>query len=166
MVTRILVVYYSYEGSTRLLAEHISHVLNADILECKPVKDLKSKGFSKYMWGGRQVVMKKKPELMDFSIDPHEYDVIIIGTPVWAFNYTPTIRSFLAQVTLKNKKIGLFCCHEGGPGKTLENLKKVLTENQIIGEIDFENVVKHKEENVAKAENWANEIKEKLEQNH
>ena len=162
MTTKNLVVYYSFEGSTRLLAETIAQVLNADILECKLIKDLGSKGFSKYFWGGRQVIMKKKPKLVDFSINPNNYDVIIIGTPVWASNYTPAIRSFLNQVSIKDKKIGLFCCHDGGMGKTLDNLKKELSDNTIIDEIDFLNVEKNKEENILKAKNWAAHIRDKI----
>ena len=161
MTNKVLVVFYSYEGSTRLMAKTIAQVIQADLLECKPVKDIKSKGFTKYLWGSRQVIFKKKPELEKFEKNPDDYDVIIIGTPVWAFNYTPTIRSFLTQVKLKNKKIGLFYCHEGGPGKTLENLKNELSENTIVGEIDFLNVFENKEENIEKAKNWAIHLKEK-----
>jgi len=49
MHKKILVVYYSFEGSTRLMAETIAHELKADVLELKPVKDLQSKGFMKYV---------------------------------------------------------------------------------------------------------------------
>jgi flavodoxin len=162
MNSRILVVYYSFEGSTRLLSEHIAKELSADILECKPIKDLNSKGFSKYLWGGRQVLFKKKPDLESFEKNVDDYDAIILGTPVWAFNYSPAIRSFLSQTKLTNKKIALFCCREGGIGKTFENLKTDLSNNTIIDEIDFSNVVKNKEESISKAKNWAKKLKEKM----
>jgi hypothetical protein len=64
-------------------------------------------------------------------------------------------------VNLKNKKIGLFCCHEGAKGKTLDNLKNVLSNNTFIGEIDFLNVQKNKEENIIKAKNWALALRDK-----
>ena len=132
MMKKTLIVYYSFEGSTRLISETIATVLDADILECKPIKDLKSKGFSKYFWGGRQVMFKKKPDLRSFEKDPENYEMIIIGTPVWAYNVTPAIRSFLSQTTLKDKKIALFCCHEGNKGKTFETMKQELINNQIL----------------------------------
>ena len=47
-------------------------------------------------------------------------------------------------------------------GKTFANLKKDLSDNSIIGEIDFLNVVKDKEENISKARMWAKNLKEKM----
>jgi flavodoxin len=162
MTKKSLVVYYSYEGSTRVITQTITQVLEADVLECKPLKDIRSKGFMKYVWGGRQVLFKTRPELEIFGKNPDDYDSIIIGTPVWAFSYAPAIRSFLMQAKLTNKKIGLFCCHEGGPGKTLENLKKKLSNNTIIDKMDFLNVAKNRQENILKAKNWAVSLKDKI----
>jgi len=139
MITTTLVVYYSYEGGTRLIAQTIAAALHSDIMECRPTKDIKSKGLMKYVWGGRQVVFKTHPQLEPFEKNPAEYDTIIIGTPVWAFTYTPAIRSFLSQANLQQKKIGLFCCHEGTKGKTLENLKKtVISQYNYRGDRFFE----------------------------
>ena len=161
MTNKNLVVYYSYEGSTRVIAQTIANVLDAEMIECKPLKDISSKGFMKYVWGGKQVVFKQHPQLETFEKNPDDYDMVIIGTPVWVFTYAPAIRSFLSQVNLKNKKIGVFCCHEGTKGRTLTNLKKVLSHNTLIGEIDFLNVEKNKEENIVKAKNWAMALKGK-----
>lgn len=58
-----LVVFYSFEGNTKFLAEAIAKGIKADILELKPEKDLKTKGFFKYPLGGVQVVFGKKPKL-------------------------------------------------------------------------------------------------------
>ena len=87
-----LVVYYSLEGSTKLIAD-IATALGADLLELKPVKEeINPKSFLKFFWGGRQVVLKKIPELVPYERDIGKYDLIVIGTPVWAFNYAPPIR--------------------------------------------------------------------------
>jgi flavodoxin len=155
MSKKTLVVYYSYEGSTRIIAETIAAALDADLLECRPQKDISSKGFMKYFWGGRQVVFKKRPPLEPFEKNPTDYERILLGTPVWAFDFAPAIRSFLSQANLQKKNIGVFCCHEGAKGKTLETMKNMLSGNTIIGEADFLNVMKNKEENIEKAKNWA-----------
>jgi len=162
MTTKKLVVFYSYEGNTRLIAHTIAQVLGADVLECKPVKDISSKSFMKYMWGGRQVIFKRKPALEPLEKSPHDYDTIIIGTPVWAYDMAPAILSFLTQFPLKNKNIVLFCCHEGAKGKSLEHMKELLSKNTILGENDFLNVIKNKQNNIEKATQWALTLKDQV----
>lgn len=141
------------------MAETMARTLSADILELKPLKEINPNGFLKYFWGGRQVVFKEKPKLEIFTKNPLDYDIIIIGTPVWAFTFSPPLRSFFTRVKLRDKKIGLFCCHEGNPGKTLENLAKELAGNAIIGQMNFLNVKNNKEKNGEKAKDWALSLK-------
>jgi len=66
----------------------------------------------KYFRGGKQIMMKETPKLKPYHIELDTYETIYLGTPVWAFTYTPAIRSFLKQTHLHNKKIILFCTHE------------------------------------------------------
>lgn len=156
---KILVAYYSLEGNSELVARAIAEATDADILEIKPKNDISPKGFLRYFKGGFQVLTKKEPELVPFDREPAEYDLIFLGTPVWAGNFTPAIRSFLAQVQLENKKIALFCCYGGNEGKCLKRLKEKLSGNEIIGEMGFiEPLKKEKQANVKKAEEWAKEI--------
>ena len=119
MDSKILIVYYSLTGNTRFIAETIKDILKADIQEIKPIKDVKPKGAMKFFWGGYKATMKKKPELEPIEKDPKDYDVIIIGTPVWVWTIAPPIRSFLSEYDLSNKKVGFLCCHAGSPGGTL-----------------------------------------------
>ncbi|WFD11665.1 flavodoxin family protein [Tepidibacter hydrothermalis] len=156
-----LVIYYSFEGNTKLLSQIIAQNLDADILEINPKDEVKRKGFMKYLWGGKSVFMKEKPELEPISIDIDEYDLLIIGTPVWAGTFTPALRTFFDKYDIKNKKIFLFCTHNGGPGKTLENMKSELDMNNVIGVKDFVNVSKNIEVNKNIAEKWVEEIKYK-----
>ena len=154
-----LVVYYSLEGSTKLIAENVAKELEADLLELRPLKEINGKSFAKFFWGGRQVVLKKKPQLAPLEKDTEKYDLIVIGTPVWAFDYTPPIRTFLSQVSIKGKKLALFCCHEGSKGRTLENMEKDLQGNTVIGKSDYANVFKDREAMALKAKGWAADLK-------
>ena len=70
-------------------------------------------------------------------MDPLEYDTIVIGTPVWAWHYTPAIRSFLSTVKLSGKKIALFCCCGQNAKQTIPSLEKALDGNEIIGTKEF-----------------------------
>ena len=156
---RSIVIFYSYEGDTRFIADIIAQTINAHIIELKPKKDMQSKGFMKYVWGGRKVLFRQKPELEPFNLNPEKFDLFFIGTPVWAYTYTPALRSFFSQVTLHHKKIAVFCCHEGGMRNTLDNMINELQGNTIIGKNDFlRPLYNNKDENERKASDWAKKI--------
>lgn len=132
-----LIIFYSLDGNTKFIAEHIASQIGADLLQLQPIKEISNTWFMKYLRWGRQVLMKNKPELLLRNIDPNDYEQIFLWTPVRAYNYAPALRTFFDKVILKNKKIALFCCHEWGKWKTLENMEKILQWNKIIGKIDF-----------------------------
>ncbi len=132
-----LVIYYSYEGNTKFIAEKIVKIKDADLLELKVEDEMTSKGFMKYVWGGRKVIFKHKPKLLGIDKNPQDYDELFIGTPVWAGNFTPAFRTFFSEIKIQGKKINLFCCHDGGKGKVLENMQDELSGNEIISKMDF-----------------------------
>ncbi|KJF26696.1 flavodoxin [Clostridium aceticum] len=154
-----LVIYYSFEGNTKLIAETIADTLQADVLQLIPKKEIQSKGFMKYFWGGKQVMMKKKPELYPLDKAPQDYDVIFIGTPVWAWTFAPPIYTLFETTEIADKKVALFSCNRGQNGKTFENMKKELYKSDIIGQIEFfDPLTNNKEENIQKAAAWAESI--------
>ncbi len=154
-----LVVFYSLEGNTRLIAENIAEEVNADILELKPKQDIRSRGFMKYFWAGRAVTMKTRPELIPLDKNPQDYDLLFIGTPVWAWNYTPALNTFFSEQALSGKKVALFCCHGGGKGKIFVKMKDALKNNEILGERDFHEPLKNNPDvNAHKAKDWAKKI--------
>lgn len=159
-MNKILVIYYSLEGNTKFIAQKIAEATGSDILELKLKKEtVKPHSLSKYLWGGKQVMMKEKPELLPFEANPNQYDLLFIGTPVWAWSYSPPINTFLAGTKLGDKKIALFCSHGGAMGKTFENMEKELSGNKIVGKIDFKEPLKNNPEECAeKSKRWAIEI--------
>ena len=133
------VIYYSFEGNCAMVAGLLKEELNADVFEIKTADSKKRTGFAKFLWGGAQVVVRKKPELLPLDINITSYDMIILGTPVWAASPAPALFSFLDKTKIEGKKIALFCCHAGGKGKALEKFRALLSGNTIVGEIDFNN---------------------------
>ena len=124
-----LVVYYSLEGNTAYVSEKIKEKTGADILRLIPKKAYSDKGFAKFFWGGKSAVMGEKPELEPYDVDLAEYDRIIFGFPVWASNFTPPLRSFIADnmEALKGKRFAVFACQSGsGAEKAFGKLAKYL----------------------------------------
>ncbi len=154
-MTKILIVYYSLTGNTQFIAEALRDSIDADILELKPVKELNPESGTKFMWGGFQSTMKKKPELMEFDINPLEYDLIILGTPVWAWNISPPMRSFLSMFDLNSKNVALLMSHAGDGVKAMGRFKEILKEANIIDTISFQMPLKKdSDENKEKAIAW------------
>ena len=160
---KTLVVYYSLTGNTKMIAEAIVKAINSDALELKPVKELDAESGMKYFWGGFQAKMKKKPKLIEFDINPLNYDLIILGTPVWAWTFSPPIRSFLKKYDLSNKNIALWVCAQGNGVKAMDRLKNALKSANIVGEIRFQEPKQNSPEIVKeKAMEWAKEIIQKI----
>ena len=154
-----IVIYYSYEGNTKLIAEAISAAIGADIQRLTLVKEMTYQGFRKYLWGGKQVFMKEKPKLEPLAYDLLDYDVIFLGTPVWSWTFAPAIRSLVESGLLHDKKVYFFCTHEGGL-KNVEARSKALIEkrNTWLGFKDFMNVSKDKEARTSEAASWAKSL--------
>ena len=154
------VIYYSNNGNSAQVAEILKAELNADIFRIETLDSKKRKGFSSIFFGGAQVVMGKKPPLKPLSVNISAYDLVIIGTPVWAGSPTPAVVSFLDKNSIAGKKIALFCCHAGGMGEAMNKLKALLGGNTVIGEIDFKNAAKiDKAELKQKISEWTKTLK-------
>lgn len=90
-----LIVYYSYTGHTKMIAERIKEKLNCDILEIKPVKPYSTDYDLVVSEEQNNSSSNKMPEIEEISIDLSNYNEIIIGTPVWWYTIAPVIRTFL-----------------------------------------------------------------------
>ncbi|SFA85080.1 flavodoxin family protein [Clostridium frigidicarnis] len=159
-----LVVYYSLDGNTKFIAEQIQEELKCNILQLKPIKDLKSDSMklAKYFWGGKQIFTNESPELMPYKVNLTKYDTLFIGTPIWAGNFAPAIKTFIKDNKIENKNIYLFCCHGGGGvGKSVKEYEKFLGgNNKIISTIDFKDPLKNSLDiNKRKVIKWIEDIK-------
>ena len=131
------VVFYSLEGNCTLVAQEIQTLTNADLVQIQLRNEKKRTGFAKFFWGGGMAFFHIKPALKPYRFDPATYDLIILGTPVWAGFPAPPILSFLSQTKISGKKLVLFACHAGGMKDALEKLKIKLKGNDIVSENNF-----------------------------
>ena len=162
MDNKVLVVYYSLEGNTKLIAEAIAKESAAEILRLKPVKEIPSRGFFKYFIGGMKAMFKAKCELQSYAVDPSQYDTIFIGTPVWASRTVPALRTFLALHKLNGKKIAAFCTYMGNEGKSLENILKLTQNSTHISKKGFKMLPDIKSQSIEHAVKWASSLKDEL----
>lgn len=156
---RILVVFYSYEDSTRTIAESIAEAVGADLLELVPRNSNSPNRPMNYLWEDMSVQMDSEPDLEEYDITPEDYDLIFLGTPIWAMTFAPPFKTFFSQVQLEGKNIAFFYTHEGLRGVTAENLRKELIGNNIVGHADFYDPLNSDIEKIVEtATSWAREV--------
>ncbi len=142
-----LLVYFSYTGNTKIIANHILKKLNCDVLELFP-KEKYSENYKKVVdeyqnnESGQRIC-----ELMPYSVDLNKYDTIIIGSPVWWYTIAPVVRTFLKQNSLAGKKVVPFVTNAGWIGKSFKEIKELCPDSIVKNEMNIvftENYAEHK----------------------
>ena len=126
-----LVVFYSYTGHTKMIAESIQQKLNCDILEIKPVKPYSTDYQTVVDEEQNNSSVGKTPDIQKIDKNLNDYDEIIIGTPVWWYTIAPVIRTFLTQNDLSNKTIKPFATNAGWLGHTFQEIQKLCPKSKV-----------------------------------
>jgi flavodoxin len=116
---KILVVYYSYTGNTKKIAEALTEKLEAKIDEIKDLKE-RSRKIVGWLIAGKDS-LSRKPAEIKYKEKPEEYDLVIVGTPVWMWTMTPAVKKYLSDN--KFRRVAFFCTHGGNAGKTFEDME-------------------------------------------
>jgi menaquinone-dependent protoporphyrinogen IX oxidase len=102
---RILVAYYSRTGTTQAVGETLAVSLSATSDE---IVDEKIRlGMVGYMRAARDAKGLKTTDIK-VKKDPEEYDLVLVGTPIWWGNLTPAVRTYLMKHNLAGKKVAFF----------------------------------------------------------
>lgn len=122
---KILIAYYSKTGNTKKVAADLAARLGADTEEILDKK--KRHGFFNWFRAGRDGMKKVGTEIGELTKDPAEYDAVIVGSPVWAWNIAPAARTFLEKNKDKIRKYAFFVTSGNTPSeKMLPHLKEIM----------------------------------------
>jgi flavodoxin len=107
------------------VAEQIAKILGADLDEIEDGKN--RKGIRGFLGGGRDAFMKNQTQI-EFEKNPADYDLVILGTPVWVGTATPAVRTYATQnrEVLRNKQVAFFCTFGGEAKNTFADLEEFL----------------------------------------
>jgi len=122
---RTLIVYYSRTGVTKAVAEALGRGLIADVEE---IVDRKRRaGVLGYLAAGKDAVLGRLTEISEAHHDPAGYDLVVIGTPVWAFTMAPAVRTYLTKHGWAIERAAFFCTMGGsGDKRTFQQMGEVL----------------------------------------
>jgi len=118
---KVLTVYYSRSGNTERLAQEIATRMGADIDRIVDRKD-RGRTFNGWLIAGKDASQKMETDIV-FDKDPDEYDLVIVGTPVWAWTMSPAVRTYLGQHPFK--KVAFFCTYGALKGKTFAHMEEM-----------------------------------------
>ncbi len=137
-MSKMLVTYFSASGVTGKVAKELAKIGNADLFEIKPQvpytdADLKWMNpmarCNKEKFGKKDVPVEGRVENMS------EYDLILIGFPIWYYGAPNIINTFVKDYDFSGKKIALFATSGGSDiTKSPEKLKPYLSDTaEIVG---------------------------------
>lgn len=132
-----LLVYFSYTGHTKYIAEIIKQNINCDVIRLEPVIPYSSDYNKVVNDEQNQESSDIIPEIKDINIDLDLYDTIIIGTPVWWYRSAPVIRAFLKKYDLSNKIIIPYATNAGWLGKTFNEIKSLCPNSKVVNEFNI-----------------------------
>ncbi len=112
-----LVVYYSRTGNTELVAKELAKELGSDIEEIVDIK--KRSGLIGLT--GAVINPRGKTAIKETRKDPRDYDIVIIGTPIWWYTCAPGVTEYLKHNRDRIRKTAFF--YTCGADKKINALK-------------------------------------------
>jgi flavodoxin len=113
---KILVIYFTRSGNTEQLAQTLASELGA---ECERIRERDGRsrriglfGFLRSLW---DVLTYRPAPILSASYDVSSYDVVVIGTPVWAGRASTPVVTWM-RVNREHLKHVAFFCSMGGRG--------------------------------------------------
>lgn len=122
---KVLVVYFSRTGTTRLLASAIARIMGADLEEICDCSNREGPGG--YLRSLLDAIRRRQVEIVPAGLDVSAYDLVVIGSPVWAGSVSAPVRSYLIENRAGLSQVAFFCSFGGrGADKALHEMRELV----------------------------------------
>lgn len=128
---KTLIVYYSYSGNTKRIAEMIQSKIGGDTARIETVNPYEGDYNSVVEQGKKEVDSGFAPEIKPMNINMSDYDTIVLGTPVWWYTYAPAVKTFLDENDFSGKTVYAFATNGGWIGHTFKDVERECTGAEI-----------------------------------
>ena len=114
-------MFYSRTGTTKTVAQSIHSRLQCD---CEELIDSQNRtGILGYLRSGRDVGAKARTTLQTLQYKPENYDVVILGTPVWRNSISTPMRTYIHHYNKHFKYVAFFCTQKGKKHDVFKELR-------------------------------------------
>ena len=161
--TKMLIIYYSFSGNTKYIAEKIREKTGGDVFEIETVKTYPAEYSALTEEAKRELQAGDLPALKKNPPDMSSYDLILVGGPVWWYTVATPVMSFLRQADFAGKKVSAFCTHEGGIGKYFPHFKEQAKNAVVLEGLDLYKPRQARKGEVDKAlDTWLGKLQKKI----
>lgn len=130
---KTLIVYFSRTGNTRTMAERIRERTGGDIFEIVTTPPYPADYKECTQQAKRELEQNFRPRLRAPKVaNLREYDVVLIGYPVWWGRIPPALMTFLDENDLSGKTIAPFCTHGGSGMSGTEDIRRLASSATIL----------------------------------
>lgn len=127
-----LVVYYSRTGTTKKLAQILAEKINADLEEIKGQED--RSGLKGYLKSGKEAAKKELPNIQASKKKVENYDLVIIGTPVWVGTIASPVRTYIVNSLGNFNEVAFFTTQGSSKKqKVFKEMEKLMEKKSIAG---------------------------------
>jgi len=121
---KTLVIYYTFSGHTKAIAEERAGKESADIAEIKEVR--RTGKLKAYTAGIIASIRGKAWPIQPIDLDYGQYDRLVLLAPVWASNPPPAFNAFLEQLP-EGKTVAVVMVSGSGKSECKERLEALIT---------------------------------------
>jgi len=113
---KVLVVFYSSAGTTRKAGQTIAAALGADVEDIQEVhpRHLDAQGpggllkLGRIVLAGGEAGMGRPVPILPSKYNPGDYDLVVIGTPIWNSRLTGPVRAYIERHKGQFKSVAFF----------------------------------------------------------
>ena len=157
---KTLIIYYSYSSNTRKIAEMIHKIIGGDIAEIETVTPYTGDYNAVVDQAQIEINQGYLPPIKPLAKNPADYDIIVLGMPVWWYTYAPAVKTFLSENDLSGKTIYPFITNDGWIGHTVKDIAAACPGASVMKAIDIKFEGADLSTSDSEIEKWSKKIKE------
>ena len=131
-----IVIYYSFTGNSKKVAEYVKDKLGADLLELEPDTPF-SEDYDEVVAEWQNNDIKRDVLIKPVNVNFENYSKVVLITSTWWYGITPVMKKFLKENDLSGKDIIVAASNAGWIGHCFKDYKTLIPNANIKGELDL-----------------------------
>lgn len=128
---RVLIVYYSYSGVTKGVSQRLQQKTGGDLLELIPAEPYSEDMYEASDRAEEERESGNLPELTGELPSVDNYDVILVGGPVWSETLAPPVMTYLEQTDFTGKIVAPFWTYNNNEGAYGEDVRSQIRNGDV-----------------------------------